>query len=307
MKLRIASLVLLWMASSLPASPVIEKKVYDISIMSKGAGPKFYLDYACFQGFEKLTYVEFYLQVPYHELQFIKHKKKFKASYEFELKIVDQDNQVIEHKKNYDTFEVGTFTETESLQRARISLLAVTLAPGDYDLEIILLDTETRYNTQVERPFQVKNFQLSNLLISDIQFSQKIKPAEEGQPYVKCGRYIEPIAMRNFGHGTNEYFYVYFEVYNLNTKASDGTDETEHVYTTEYIFSDEAGKKIAHLKRDIPKPGPTSAHSLRFGVEKLNSGLYTLQIRILDAATGQTSATSKSFRILEIPVSVSQL
>lgn len=291
----------LGMVAILSASPLSNDKTpFDTPLRSAGEGPTFYMDYASFQGLDSQTYVEFYLQVSYEQLQFIKHKKRFQAAYEIDFTLLDENGNPVENYTNRDAFEVDTYFETQSFQKARVSLMGFTLNSGEYRLRTELTDLETRHASVIATTLQAKNFQSTDLMVSDIQFSQKIVLGENGQPYVKNQRYIEPNAVRNFTHGLSGHFYVYFEIYNLDMKYQAGDQAT---YSTEFIFSRADGEPVGNLKRDTLKPGPTSAHSLRFALDNFESGDYILRIRIRDNATGQTCETFNSFRVLDIPVS----
>ena len=59
-----------------------------------------------------------------------------------------------------------------------------------------------------------------------IQFSNEIRVAEEGQPYVKNQRYVEPNALRTFAVGESN-VYWYFEIYNLEGEAE--TEDSQYV------------------------------------------------------------------------------
>ncbi|NIR52208.1 hypothetical protein GWO43_26795 [candidate division KSB1 bacterium] len=303
MKSHTVFILSLWTASSLFALPSSNNSTLDRPIVSKGDGPNFYVDYSNFRGLDKETFVEFYVQVSYDELQFFKHLDRFRAGYDLTLDVLDTNGQVLEKHQNRDVFEVGTYLETQSVQKARVSLVGYTLPPGRYTLRAQLTDIETRHSTNIEETFRAEDFSSPNLMMSDIQFSHNITPAEDGQPYVKNQRYIEPNAVRNFAHGMTEYFYVYFEVYNLKTKYH---EKNEGTYQVQFIFGDSEGQRIAQLKRPTEKPGATSAHSLRFRLDHFEAGDYTLTVRITDKATGFTSENSNSFSVLDLPFSVSE-
>ena len=269
---------------------------------SAGGGPTYYIDYASFQGIEDKTYVEFYFQIGHNDLQFIKKGKQFQAGYELDFAVYDRDDEVVEQQKISDIFEVDTFAETQSIRKARVFLMAFSFDPGKYRIKAELTDTETRNVSVIEEYITAESFRTSDLCISDIQLSQHIKPAKEGEPYVKNQRYIEPNPVRTFAHGLGDVC-VYFEVYNLIPEGRD--DNTE--YVAHFILRDEDGKEFAHLKRQHKKPGTTAAHSIKLPVEHFLNGRYSLTVRIEDQDTRQIAETTLDFTVLDWPISMNEL
>ncbi|MFQ5649262.1 MAG: hypothetical protein ACE5IY_04915 [bacterium] len=271
-------------------------------LLSTGEGPHFFVDYANFRGLDQKTYVEFYLQVPYDELQFIKTRNHFRAEYVLQLRLLDANDKELERETIHDVVDVATFEETISPSKARVCLFGFTIDATLHRVKAELRDLETRYSTRIEQDFTPKNFGNNDLLISDIQFSQKITPAAEGEAYVKNQRYIEPNPLKIFARELSEHLFVYFEIYNLAVPQPDG----QQTYTVSYLFLDRDGNTIAELKRDRGKASTSAAHSLRFRVSQFEAGEYSLVIRIQDNDTLQTSEVANGFTILQQPVSLSQ-
>ena len=263
--------------------------------ISYGEGPKFVLDHAIFRGVDNRSYVEFYLQVAYDELQFIKFSDGFRAEYKIELAVQDETGMEVEHHIDVDVVDVDIFSETNAQNKARVSLVAFTLDPGIYIIETKLTDIETRYISTLTTSLSSRSFQSSQLQISDLQISQNIVPAENRDSYVKNQRYVEPNPMRMFSPDFSQAVYIYFEIYNLKYSET----STEKTYTAKYIFHNIDGKKIAELKRKGVKPGDSSANSLRFPLEHFKSGDYRLTVQIEDAETHQVVEATNNFTIIE--------
>jgi hypothetical protein len=300
MKARTALLATLFIVSRLYGFPLNHNpSPMTTPLRSMGEGPLFYLDYSNLQGMNNKTFVEFYIQVGYEELQFIKYNGRFQASYDLDFIVYDNENNIIENYTTLDAFEVETFSETTSGERARISLVGFSFDPGQYQVKALLTDGETQKTSIIEGEFLARNFQSPKLMISDIQLSQKIEPAKSGQPYVKNKRYIEPTAVRIFAHGLSDIF-IYFELYNLNYPPINSNS----TYSTLFIFTNENGEKVAQFKRRNVKPGKTSAHSLKVPINYFAGGNYTLTVRAQDDDTGQMAESSKSFFVLDSPISL---
>ncbi len=302
MKARIAllsSLVIL--SSAFSSTP--QKADITTPFISVGDGPLFLLDYSNYKGLNDDTFVEFYVQVSYDELQFIKKARRFYAEYEVDFSVLTESDSLLENYVNVDRVEVDTYAETQSGQKARVMLFGYSFAPGTYKIKARLTDRETRSTSFLERKFSTKNFRLRQLAISDVQLSHRIEPAPDGQPYVKNNRYIEPNASRVFAHGVNTDIYIYFEVYNFAYVPN--CDKS--TYTTLIFFFDQDGNQIAQLKRVNEKPGDTCAHSMKFPLPNFKSGEYYVTIRVLDDMSGQVCETSKDFIVLEQPVAISEV
>lgn len=272
--------------------------------ISHGEGPTFYVDYTNLKGMGNKTFVEFYFQVNYDELQFIKDKKskKFKAGYDLDFRAYDKEDHLAQSHHTVDEIIVDSYKETKVTNKARVSLAGFSFTPGQYRIKIFVTDHETEKISVINKIIQIRSFQSSDLMISDIQFSQKIKPSEEGLPYVKNGRYIEPNVLKAYSHDSNG-IYIYFEIYNLKI-----INDTPHsTYTAIFKFFNQKGEKIAQFRRRKMKPGPIAAHSLKLPVDYFSSGKFTLQLEVRDDVTGQVAKTAKDFSIIDRPITLSEI
>lgn len=262
-----------------------------------GEGPRFYIDYTNFQGVENLTYTEFYIQISYSDLQFIKYRKRFRSGYDIELSIVDENNKVVESYTNRDVFDVKTFDETKSTQKARLSMVAFTFEPGVYSIKVQVTDHETQKTSDIDQVFTATNFKENTLHLSDIQFSQKIELCNDSRPFVKNSRYIEPCPVRKFANGSAD-IYVYFEIYNLTYRP----EKLNYNYTAYFSIFSKNTEKTTEFQQVHKIPGTTVAHSIKLNVDQFLGGEYDLTVRILDEATGQVVETTKGFTVLSSPI-----
>lgn len=270
---------------------------------SAGEGPHFVMDYTNFMGSEQSTLVEFYIQTGYRDVQFIKHGKRFLASYNIVVSILDGSDRVVETYETSDTFEVNTFKETESGMRFRVLQVNFSLKPGTYTLLARMTDLETRKSTEIRAPIRASNYTVAALQVSEIQLSRKIEATEEEtSPFVKNQRYIEPNALRQFAAGA-ENVWAYFEIYHLQQD-----EVSKNEYRIRYTLLDASGKVLFQLQKTHQKPGTTCAHSVMLPATMFKNGGYRLSIQAEDIDSGQTAELSKSFLIVEAKLpSVSQL
>lgn len=297
MRLKITILtVVLALAATASAANKNKPAAAETPLASKGVGPIFHIDYTNLRGVEDRTFVEFYFQVSHDQLQFIKLKdeERFEARYSLEIMVYDQNDRVVESHAVLDKIRVDSFRATTATDRAQICLIGFTFDPGLYRIHAVLTDFETEDASTIDEWFLAEDFRAPKLLLSDIQLSPRIKPAPDGEPYVKNQRYIEPTAIRTFAHGFSD-LYVYFEVYNLKFSVS----KSASTYTSTFVFFNSTGEKIAQFERHTRKPGPVSAHSLKLPVEYFNVGDYTLLLTVRDDETGEKDYAQETFRVVD--------
>lgn len=263
-------------------------------IRSDGAGPRFFLDYINLKGIDNLTFIEFYIQVSYDQLQFIRDGAGFKAGYELNFLIHDTEDRIVDRHSNVDEIKVRTFDETKARDKARVSQVGFSLQPKSYRILVTITDLETLHTSVIEKELEARNFESDTLMVSDIQLSTKITPAENGQPYVKNQRYVAPNVLRTFALEHSD-LHLYFEVYNLKYSP----ENSGSTYTTYFIFKDSEGNPVAKFRRTNEKPGVTSAHSLKIPLEHFRPGQYQLTIEIRDDADARVAQSSETFMVLD--------
>jgi len=268
---------------------------------STGEGPYFYIDYTNYSSTDDKTFVEFYMQIGYRELQFIKSGDRFQAEYDILFEIFDAKDNLVEQYKNLDHIKVNEFDETIDPKKARISSPGFILQPGTHTLKVSITDLETERTSSIDEKFEALNFEEDALSISEVQLSQKIEYTEESGPYIKNKRYIEPMAVRTFAHGLAD-INLYFEIYNLVKPG----EENSTNYTAQFVIHNDNLEKVADFKRTHKKPGDTAAHSIKLPVDSFFSGKYLLTIRIIDNDTDAVVESTKEFTVVDWPSYLSQ-
>ncbi len=302
MKARIAFMALATglVVSSLFASSPRSRLL--LPFVSAGEGPQFIIDYSSFKGNSDRTYVEFYVQVPYDGLQFVKSGQGFRAEYELILRVLDKNGRVVESQIMQDAIELDSFWQTVANDKARICLFGFTFSQGEHTVSASLEDRETHDISLLKETFQVRDFCRPKLSVSDLQFSSKITQGEDGEAYVKNQRCIQPNPAKTFALDPSEHMFIYFEIYNL----SHIPEAQSHTYTATYTFIDSEGKVLAKLRRDTDKPGDSAAHSLRFPLHHFPTGAYSMQVKIRDDQTSETALVEGEFTVIGKPMIFSQ-
>lgn len=292
------AVILIWTSGVLGSPTDTGTHSEQVPLVSTGEGPMFWTDYANFQGTDHQTYVEFYIQVGYDDLQFIKHKDRFSAGYDIHLIVLDEQNNLVRECKHKDIFEVDTYSQTQDPQKCRVSLYSFNVDPAKYKFQVLIRDIETLKSSRIEGSLMAPDFDSANLSLSNIQLSQKIAPATTAtgeDPFIKNGQFVEPNPGRVFAHGLADMF-IYFEVYNLNPI----TATSRSTYTAQFTIYDPEGQQIAQQSTRNQKPGTTAAHCVKLPIETIPSGRFKLVIDVRDDDTGQVAQTSTSFTIVDM-------
>ena len=270
--------------------------------------PPFLVDHACFQAKGNFSFVEFYVQVSYARLQFIRDGKAYQATYEIDLYIEDRDENLVLSQSARDTARANDYSETSAAGQSRLTLFNSYLRPGQYRVRIVVTDRETDKTFEVTRDLFVRDFSGQNLLVSDLQFSRNIKADSSASPFVKHYRRIEPNVTHLYGQFDAALF-IYYEIYNLappiiNTQVALSSRENAETQTmpsdsfrVHYLMHDANGNEVKRLLKAHRKPGTSSVMSMLLPIATLPSGQYKLTVRVFDEMHGAVAEISDWFKI----------
>ncbi|MBK7266364.1 MAG: GWxTD domain-containing protein [Ignavibacteriales bacterium] len=200
--------------------------------------PVFYFDiYNFYSGDSANTKVDFFLQLPFEKLSFIKAGEKFRAEYSVSVTVNDENKlKLITEKSWTEKIELLDFNKTNSKSDYNLSARSFKLAPGKYYFTILVEDLDSRKEYRAEAEVPVRTFD-QELAISDIMLISTKTTSESGT--VK----IVPNLSRNVAAQKGG-IPIFFEVY------SSAERELELTYTivdtkNNPLFTD---KKIEKLK-----------------------------------------------------------
>jgi GWxTD domain-containing protein len=200
--------------------------------------PVFYFDiYNFYSGDSANTKVDFFLQLPFEKLSFIKAGEKFRAEYSVSVTVNDENKlKLITEKSWTEKIELLDFNKTNSKSDYNLSARSFKLAPGRYYFTILVEDLDSRKEYRAEAEVPVRTFD-QELAISDIMLISTKTTSESGT--VK----IVPNLSRNVAAQKGG-IPIFFEVY------SSAERELELTYTivdtkNNPLFTD---KKIEKLK-----------------------------------------------------------
>lgn len=200
--------------------------------------PVFYFDiYNFYSGDSANTKVDFFLQLPFEKLSFIKAGEKFRAEYSVSVTVNDENKlKLITEKSWTEKIELMDFNKTNSKSDYNLSARSFKLAPGKYYFTILVEDLDSRKEYRAEAEVPVRTFD-QELAISDIMLISSKTTSETGT--VK----IVPNLSRNVAAQKGG-IPIFFEVY---SSAERDLELTYTIVDTKNnpLFTD---KKIEKLK-----------------------------------------------------------
>jgi GWxTD domain-containing protein len=258
----------------------------------------FLVDHACFQAKGNFTFVEFYVQVSYARLQFIRQGEAYQSIYEIDLYVEDREENLVLSQSARDTAKAKDYSETSAAEYYRLTLLNSYLRPGQYLVRIVLTDRETGKSFEVARELFVRDFSGQNLIISDLQFSRNIKVDSSASPFVKHYRRIEPNVAHLYGQFDAALF-IYYEIYNLALpiKNPETLMTPSDSFRVQYLMHDARGNEVKRLAKAHRKPGTSSVLSMLLPIATLSSGQYKLTVQVFDEVHGAVAEISDWFKI----------
>ena len=132
-----------------------------------------FLDMLCFESDSAgKTAANIYLQIPYSEVTFIKKDNRYIASLDVILSLKDSVKQVWSLTRRI-SLEAENFSETVSTRRTAVQQFSKDIDPGSYNLEISVIDNESKKTVKMDRPVSVPNFFLPTFSLSNIMLVSK--------------------------------------------------------------------------------------------------------------------------------------
>jgi len=180
------------------------------------------------------TRMDFFVQVPYSSIQFVKKDDGFYANYNITLSFTDESKMNIIFERNWkERVKTSDFEQTLSSENFNLSYKTYDLNPGKYFVKCIVEDSDSRAASSKEIPLVVK--QISDSLgVSDLMLVAE---------YVKdsSGEKIIPNVTASVTNKTTS-VPLYFEIY------SDKTRDINIEYSLDDLKKNTSFKQMEHLR-----------------------------------------------------------
>ncbi len=217
----------------------------DIPAVSKGK-LKFYFDSDSFIGKADSTYQEFYLMFHSDQLKGIGTDTDSPTIINLEAKIFSPTG--VEISKRSWVTEIDLRSDsTELKDMVTFDQWGEYLAPGSYNISIVISDPKGVSAGTLESDFEVRQIDNNSFSLSDVQLVFKTEDETENNLFRKAGKNVFPNVWRRYGV-LNPKLTFYYEVYGIDTTVSEPL-------LVDYTIIDEAkaiAKKISaiELKRN---------------------------------------------------------
>jgi hypothetical protein len=193
-----------------------------------------------------------------------------------------------------------------------VNQFTFAMDPGQYLLFIRAQNVESERIGIYRMPLLVQNFDTEQLTLSDIQFSQRIRPASSNGPFVKNGLLVGPYPFHSAYR--KQPISIYYEVYNLHQDAAGKTSYTVD-YSVTVVKTKRGGiagpiESVKGVFSDGTKEQVTSTVSregteknaveyIGFDLSELPPGTMELKVQVTDRVSGKDISATRRFELLE--------
>ena len=233
--------------------------------------------------------IEFYVQVPYEQLRFIKDGEIFSANYDVILTLSRPTQQILQERSWSVDVRLPEFTRTVSRNAASLSQKAVDIEPGEYQISVQVKDSDSKKAGRITRKLLVTDFSGDSLSLSDIMLVSRL--TTEGDKK----RIVPNISGNVSSSGAG--FFLFFEVYR--------TAPGDSVMLAWKIFNQEKEEVSSALQTES---APSAKTQVFIKVEDLTLPVGTYLVTI-EAVGSMKALTSRIFTVrwADLPVSITDV
>jgi len=149
--------------------------------------------------------IDFYVQVPYGELRFVKEAEQYVARYDVVLGVASTDQKILQERSWSVEVRLGEFSQTVSDRLYSMTQRAIDIEPGTYQVAVQVKDQDSRKMSRILRAMIVTDYQKDTLNLSDVMLVSRL--TTDGEK-----RTVVPNISGNVGT-EGEGFFLFFEVY----------------------------------------------------------------------------------------------
>jgi len=154
--------------------------------------------------------LDIFIEVPRSNILFSKKNGKYSAAFGISISLLDRNGSVIFQKSRDESFSFGENEIKKELDKAEFYVYNHFLSPGEYSLESVLKDKNSKKESRRTVAVKVKNYSSAPITLSDIMLVSELTAGPDGT------KEMTPLISNNvFGY---ENFYLFFEIYN-NTES----------------------------------------------------------------------------------------
>ena len=251
---------------------------------------KYYQDFISFKG-DKKARLDFYIQVPYNAVQFVKTGQGFEAAYTITVSVFDEEKKNLITEKIWNEKIVAiSFELTSSPDNFNLGSRSFELSPGVYSIKTSLFDKDSKNEYSSENIVVVKQFTLVPAL-SDVMLIS-------GRTVIEGTSKIIPNVSRNVVSDRDP-LSMFFEIYS----------DTSTNLLINYEIIDEKETQVFNKSEQVSLKKGTNQIFHNVDSLMLDLGKNLLKITLKDSAGKVYDTSVKSFmsRWVGVPIALTDL
>ena len=239
--------------------------------------------------------IDFYVQVPYEELRFVKEGEGFIARYAVTLTIENAEKKFLQDRSWSVDVRVPEFSQTISRKLYSLAYQSLEVSPGNYQISLVVKDEHSRIGGKLTRAMLISDYNKESLTLSDIMIVSRLTTTAEGKSR------IVPNISGNVGT-EGDGFFLYFEVY--DSTASGAVTLTSKIY-------DQAKELLRESSREERLSTARTQAFMKVDSLTLPVGTFLVTVEAVKVGgeTGPLASTSRPFTVRwsDIPMSITDL
>jgi GWxTD domain-containing protein len=242
------------------------------------------------KGASQKTYTPIVLKLPYASLSNKIIDDKAYYSINFLVNVSDQKGKVILQKSR----DINFHFRPEILASIQTGIYrfqtALSLNPGEYGLQLFILDNFSGKVGRVSQNISVHDFAQEGLVLSDIVLSPAAFETEKSLPQ------IQVFAESSDTFQSGEEMHIYFEIYNLTLSKNSGKNR----FQVEYLILQNE-KELVRVPHTRIEPSQQKDCQVQTSVmiKNFKPGDYVLEIRVTDENAASSVTGQTLFKIVE--------
>ncbi len=237
------------------------------------------------------TFVEVFVGFPLQQLKFARSASTYRARYQLAVSFQNEKREMVQTAMFVDSIDAEALGSNPSLNLQQLRF-PFYVSPGNYAMECKLTDLNTASGYHFSVNATVADYNISALVISDLQLSHAMSRSQENSSLVKNNWRVEPNVLRTFA-AEDRHLHIYAEIYNLDFRR----DRVNRGFIAAFFIRDETGRDVFSTEQINQKPGPASVITARLPIRDLESGQYKLILSVRDLDTGARVEKSTHFCI----------
>jgi GWxTD domain-containing protein len=238
--------------------------------------PTFYVDAMAYAAAEsQKSRIDIYVQVPHEEIRFLKEGDTYVGRYEVTLSLLTVAKQLMHEQTWSVDVPVNDFAQTTGNRLYSLTHRTVDIAPGNYQLNVVFRDQESRKSSQVRKSLLVTDFSRDSLSLSDIMLVNRLSVSGEKKTIVpNITGSINP---------RSEGFFLFLELY-----CTPRLDSVDLLYT---IFDSKKNEVLRRSQREAIAGSKTQIF-IKVDSASIPMGTHFLSVE----AVAQDGINGKSYR-----------